>query len=936
MFSYDSAALPKLTTRKALIAIDFQNDFDSSQGCAALPVVEPKGFVTRMLALTEAFRTVGDVVWVQSCFEQTRPVDGESILASDSALPHANRRRRSKIPEPSADTQPGPPDPEAFLSHQEPTCVMANSFGAEVPLEVKKAVRNGDVQLRKTCYSAFTGTPLLRLLRAKMIMEVFICGSLTNIGVYATALDAAGHGVAITIVEDCCGYRSETRQMKAIHSLVELTGCEVASSQEVFEAIRLSRSSNTRGQLRAKDDESAEQAKRQGQTSSKLGKGQLSPSKRRTRSPSISKGMARVRLTSRSPERLSVAAKSAQSTSRTGQSVAGANDDTVGEEDKTDDSDEDSDEEVERRGANSPNMPPTSTQRESSPATLSHKEGADTPLHPKTKCAGPPAQETQSSSRGHDSSDAETGSGSATEAESDSDKDEDEDDELILCDGDTTVIPKLLSPAMEAGVFDKLRREVQWQRMSHQGGEVPRLVAVQGAVMADGSMPVYRHPSDESPPLLPFSPTVDAVRSEVEKRLCHPVNHVLIQCYRDGNDYISEHSDKTLDIVQGSYIANVSLGAQRTMVLRTKRAARDPSRTATDEPHSDGKRRLERAILPHNSLCKMGLATNMKWLHSIRQDRRADRDKAATELAFGGTRISLTFRRIGTFLSHDESMIWGQGATGKTRENAHLVINGQGPEAIAMLRAFGNENHSSNFDWCAHYGDGFDVLHIRSAARFFASADNVVNMRITLMLAELGISYAKGSMAAATTSPGGVSSVQGLASAAEEGLPSLPVKFVDNDADRTAVHGDMAIMLYLDSCYGRVKTDGEEGPWKAELASRITLFQRALHLYDIIRRHRRSSIASSNRGHALGKAIKQELTTWDASAKDASRSDFIAGSVPTIADFALWPVLHALVDDFGEAVVFDGLPDLRRYYHAFAARDSVKKIAGASSKEGST
>jgi alkylated DNA repair dioxygenase AlkB len=49
---------------------------------------------------------------------------------------------------------------------------------------------------------------------------------------------------------------------------------------------------------------------------------------------------------------------------------------------------------------------------------------------------------------------------------------------------------------------------------------------------------------------------------------------VLIQPYRTGAvraDYISEHSDKTIDVVRVSRIVNLSLGARRTMMLRTKK-----------------------------------------------------------------------------------------------------------------------------------------------------------------------------------------------------------------------------------------------------------------------------------------------------------------------------------------------------------------------------
>lgn len=82
-------------------------------------------------------------------------------------------------------------------------------------------------------------------------------------------------------------------------------------------------------------------------------------------------------------------------------------------------------------------------------------------------------------------------------------------------------------------------------------------------------------------------------------------------------------------------------------------------------------------------------------------------------MAYGGERISLTFRCIGTFLLEEAktTRIWGQGARGKTREEARMIMNG-GEEAERLLIAFGEENKSTNFDWDAVYGKGFDVLHL--------------------------------------------------------------------------------------------------------------------------------------------------------------------------------------------------------------------------------
>ncbi|KAH9935509.1 uncharacterized protein B0H18DRAFT_1082257 [Fomitopsis serialis] len=229
----------------------------------------------------------------------------------------------------------------------------------------------------------------------------------------------------------------------------------------------------------------------------------------------------------------------------------------------------------------------------------------------------------------------------------------------VIGEGDSFLVDDFLPSELSEHAFGRVRDEVQWHRMVHRGGEVPRLVAVQGSVSEDGSCPIYRHPADESPPLLPFSPTVELIRQHVEQTLRHPVNHVLIQHYRTGADYISEHSDKT----------------------STSSAVQDR------QPHP----------APHNSMFVLGLETNMRWLHGIRTDKRPEKTKSAEERFANGERISLTFRHIGTFLSPGETHIYGQGARGR--------------RAQALIDAFGKENHSSEFDWDAAYGAGSDVFH---------------------------------------------------------------------------------------------------------------------------------------------------------------------------------------------------------------------------------
>jgi hypothetical protein len=149
----------------------------------------------------------------------------------------------------------------------------------------------------------------------------------------------------------------------------------------------------------------------------------------------------------------------------------------------------------------------------------------------------------------------------------------------------------------------------------------------------------------------------------------------------------------------------------RLMILRTKK---DALLKASDDGFNTLKARpAQRIPLPHNSMFILGLATNRKWLHGIRQDKRLIVEKSPAEMAYEGGRISLTFRQIGTFLKVSENgmHIWGQGAKGRTYHDMRPVLVGDEAETAKMIYAFGQENQQSDFDWNAVYGDGFDVLH---------------------------------------------------------------------------------------------------------------------------------------------------------------------------------------------------------------------------------
>ena len=90
--------------------------------------------------------------------------------------------------------------------------------------------------------------------------------------------------------------------------------------------------------------------------------------------------------------------------------------------------------------------------------------------------------------------------------------------------------------------------------MNHKGSQVPRLVSIQGDIGPYGEQPLYRHPADEQPELVSWTPMALVCRDIVSQCMGQSLNHALIQKYRGGRDNIGEHSDKTLDILRGRWV----------------------------------------------------------------------------------------------------------------------------------------------------------------------------------------------------------------------------------------------------------------------------------------------------------------------------------------------------------------------------------------------
>ena len=949
-----SQRMPTFRTRQALIVVGLQNDFLSPDG--KLPVTNGHEYLDRIRRLVPAFREQGEIVWVRSEYRGDRTVNGKSVgdcsvifrgssdhdvdedeeadlpsefqhLSSSSGrrdpLQPSNRTmeimqrtlartRDLRLNDTSVDDEDEPDDEddddddeELFLSQtaNRPACCLPGSTGAEYAPEIVDLQSPRDMHITKSYYSAYKKTGLLNSLRSKLITEIYVVGNMTNISVYATAIDAAQHAGSINIVGDCLGYRKIERHLEAINQLTEQTGAIITSSRTLLARLR-------------------------GEDAQETNPEEIS------REPPADESIPLERLPHRYfTARTGVETNDGQSTHATlsaatiarfvndGQDVAQdlpSNDQPhplrvdVGRFRRS------SVERVERNAQHISPSPNESSVRDdlSERPSIGHKRRS-------SEMDALIREDNVDPSRGKSASDPTHGvkrsmskkqkhfHSLATLSTLGPDD--------TIGTGDTSITYGFLPAEHARSAFQQLLTEVPWQTMRHATGEVPRLVCCQGSIDQSGCMPIYRHPSDSSLPLLHWSPAVLRIKMEAEKRVGHELNHALIQLYRGGTDSISEHTDKTLDIVAGSKIVNASFGAQRTMRLRIKRVSANDSSGQVDNKKDDGKRgdrassrETQRIHMPHNSILSMGLDTNSRYLHGIQPDKRIQAELSESEKAYDGLRISITFRNIGTFITSDSKKIWGQGATGKRMEAATMTINGDACASEELIRAFGTENQSTSFDWHKTYGKGFDVLHLKTPLPelekpilFLRGNHSTDDQAVTLGLEHLGIEtdiVEEPRIGLDLNSPDQLATMIDAQSTQVSWTMRQKTRqlvYRDVDALHSQVTGVAPILLYL---YMRYR--GSSGT--TQMAKEIEILSSPL--LDRAKEHIRLVVKSYE---TLDESLVTEVDELIADCMllselgTGSEPAFIAGAEFGVADCYLFPVVEQLVEykkQKGEAV----------------------------------
>lgn len=209
---------------------------------------------------------------------------------------------------------------------------------------------------------------------------------------------------------------------------------------------------------------------------------------------------------------------------------------------------------------------------------------------------------------------------------------------------DDPTVQALLEDLRQAVERDLLDREAPFMRYRGRSLKRDKAFYVDSpAVTVDGEpqqLFLYRYPGFQHESMRHYRavrsvPVLERLLRELAERHTfrgQPLrfNHVIATRYRDGDDTIGWHSDKVQDIVPGSPILSLSLGAERDLQLRSVPDTDDDAPVITTQ------------TLRHGDLFVLGPETNRQMQHCVPPlpPRASSQPPQA--------RISLVFRHIQT------------------------------------------------------------------------------------------------------------------------------------------------------------------------------------------------------------------------------------------------------------------------------------------------
>jgi alkylated DNA repair dioxygenase AlkB len=188
---------------------------------------------------------------------------------------------------------------------------------------------------------------------------------------------------------------------------------------------------------------------------------------------------------------------------------------------------------------------------------------------------------------------------------------------IKLEDAELLYHPSFFDKSESDRIFKTLLETIEWKqdKIMMYGKEVPlpRLSAWYG----DTNKP-YTYSGIKLNPL-PWTEELLKIKETIEKEAKVKFSSVLLNRYRDGQDYVGWHTDSEKELGKNPIIASVNFGATRKFQLRRI---------------DDHKEKFE-VELKHGTFLVMGGATQHFWQHQV--------PKTAVKI---GERLNLTFRVI--------------------------------------------------------------------------------------------------------------------------------------------------------------------------------------------------------------------------------------------------------------------------------------------------
>lgn len=289
----------EIEVHQALIVFGLQNDFVGPNPRLPVPRLE-EGWLERIKTLIPKFReSAGSIIFVGSEVgqEELKAIDSDRVILDTSdtdtgpdkegPLPTAdaadeddlkddaedvtgerspskkakkkgNKKNKNKnknksltdrmaklmkdITNRNAKDAPLPPSKDVDLEKYRrlgvggPT-VRPGSDGAAFVGDIQALITpDEDIIIMKKAFSAFKYTTLIFQLRSKFITELYMVGCVSNMSIYATAVDAASHGFKINLVQDCLGYWTQSSHDLAMRYMVEHMGAYLTSSSALITA----------------------------------------------------------------------------------------------------------------------------------------------------------------------------------------------------------------------------------------------------------------------------------------------------------------------------------------------------------------------------------------------------------------------------------------------------------------------------------------------------------------------------------------------------------------------------------------------------------------------------------------------------------------------------------------------------------------------------